>query len=102
MISDRALTLFLINTVVPIFFAYGTRRKRPEYDERALSILERLPPEDNYIVSEFTRAGIQVRDASDTQALIQLRKAYCDTRKCLYCRFGHQLLRRTLPNKAED
>lgn len=101
-ISDRALTLFLINTVVPIFFAYGTRRKRPEYDERALSILERLPPEDNYIVSEFTRAGIQVRDASDTQALIQLRKAYCDTRKCLYCRFGHQLLRRTLPNKAED
>lgn len=101
-ISDRALTLFLINTVAPIFFAYGTRRKRPEYDERALSILERLPPEDNHIVSVFRRAGIPVRDASDSQALIQLRKAYCDERKCLYCRFGHQLLRRTLPNKAED
>ena len=27
-----------------------------------------------------------------SQALIQLRRQYCEARKCIYCRIGHQLL----------
>ena len=93
-ISDKAIILLLINTVAPLFFAYGRRRDRPEYTERALSLLERLPAERNQVVDLFGQAGIPIHNAADTQALIQLRKAYCDTRKCLYCRFGHQLLQK--------
>ena len=44
------------------------------------------------MVDTFREVGIQPANASDSQALIQLRKEYCDRKKCLYCRIGNTLL----------
>ena len=37
---------------------------------------------------------IPCRDAFTGQALIELRRNYCEPRKCLYCRLGHRFLAR--------
>ena len=76
-----------------MFFAYSIRAKRPEYSERALRLLESLPPENNFIVTAFTKAGVVIKNAGDTQALIQLYREYCEKKKCLYCRVGFRLLK---------
>lgn len=94
MIGSSALNILLINTVVPMLFAYGTRNKLPEYTERALQIIESLPPEVNSIVTSFRQAGMPVRHAGDSQALIQLKRVYCENKKCLYCRIGFKLLQK--------
>ena len=74
-------------------FAYGVRNKRPEYCERAIRILETLPPEKNTVVTGFVSAGIKVCHAGDSQALIQLKREYCEKKKCLYCRIGFRYLK---------
>jgi hypothetical protein len=84
--------ILLINTVAPILFAYGRKTDTESYCDKAIQLLESLNPERNVIVSGFREAGVIARNASDTQALIQLRRAYCDPRKCLFCRIGHMLL----------
>lgn len=89
-IGENALNILLINTVVPMLFAYGLHNKRPEYCERATRLLESIPPEKNTIVTTFYNAGITVRHAGDSQALIQLKREYCEKKKCLYCRIGFQ------------
>lgn len=94
MIGENALNILLINTVVPMLFAYGTRNKLPEYTERALQIIESLPPEVNSIVTLFRQAGMPVRHAGDSQALIQLKRVYCENKKCLYCRIGFNVLQK--------
>ncbi len=96
MIGENALNILLINAVVPMLFAYGVRGKRPEYCRRATRLLETIPPERNHIVTAFTRVGVQVRNAGDTQSLIQLKREYCEKRKCLYCRIGFRLLKRSV------
>ena len=58
-VGENSLCILLINTVVPVLFAYGVRSKQPEYCDRAIHILESLPPEKNAIVSGFTQAGIK-------------------------------------------
>ncbi|WP_455640849.1 DUF2851 family protein [Parabacteroides sp.] len=93
-IGESSLCVLLINTVVPVMFAYGVKNKRPEYCDRAIRILETLPPEKNSIVAGFSRAGINVCHAADSQALIQLKREYCEKKKCLYCRIGFRLLKR--------
>lgn len=93
-LGESAVRIILINTVVPMFFAYARKRSRPEYAERAVRLLETIPPEDNSIVSLFRQAGFEIRHAGDTQALIQLKREYCEKKKCLYCRFGFQLLKK--------
>ena len=94
-LGENALNILLINSVVPIMFAYGHAHHQPEYSERALKLLERIPAEKNTIIQLFQQAGLEVKHAGDSQALIQLMRNYCEPKKCLYCRFGYQLLRKS-------
>lgn len=91
--GDASINTILINTVVPVLFAYGKKNGEEKYCDRALSFLESLKPERNTIIISFKEAGVKPKDAFETQALIQLKNEYCDKRKCLYCQIGHRLLR---------
>jgi hypothetical protein len=87
-----AIQLLVINVVVPLLFAYGKKKNLEVYIENALRLLESIAPENNHITILFSRAGIQIQNACDTQALIQLKREYCEQKKCIYCRIGHKLL----------
>lgn len=92
--GEGSLNILLINTVVPMLFAYGLYSKQPEYCERATRLLESIPPEKNSIVSAFSQSGVFIQHAGDSQALIQLKREYCEKKKCLYCRIGFRMLKR--------
>ena len=95
-ISDSSISILLINTVIPIFMAYSQVKNIPEYSMKALRLLEAIAPERNSITALFERAGIVCRNAADSQSLIQLKREYCEKKKCLYCRIGFRLLKRGL------
>lgn len=92
-LGENALNMLLINTVVPLMFAYGLYHQMDEHKARALRLLASIPPEQNSIISLFSQVGMKPRNAGDTQALIQLKRNYCEQKKCLYCRLGFQLLK---------
>lgn len=92
-LGENALNMLLINTVVPLMFAYGLYHRMDEHKARALRLLASIPPEHNSIISLFSQVGMKPRNAGDTQALIQLKRNYCEQKKCLYCRLGFQLLK---------
>ena len=91
-IGDASLDVMIINAVVPVVFSYGRRLNDEQYVDRALNSLELIKPESNSIIKQFALYGIRTRSAYDTQALIQLKREYCEKRKCLYCRIGYKLL----------
>ena len=92
-LSPFSLNLLCINTVVPILFAYGRHRGEEKYCDRAFDFLEQLRPENNYIIRLWQQSGLVVDNAGDSQALIQLKKEYCDKKECLRCRFGYEYLK---------
>ncbi len=92
-LSGRMIDVVVINTVAPLLFAYGDSTGNARLQDAAISLLEQLPAERNSIIDTFVRAGLPCDNALESQALIQLRRAYCDTRKCIYCRLGRRLLR---------
>lgn len=91
-LSKSSRESLLINCVAPMLFAYGTYRNEESLRERAIDLLETLPPEDNRIVRDWTKAGIIAEHSADSQALIHLSKEYCEKRECLRCRFGHEYI----------
>ncbi|MBR5170705.1 MAG: DUF2851 family protein [Muribaculaceae bacterium] len=91
-LSDSSIDIVLINTVAPLYYARGEMTDDYGMTDRAIALLEDIRPERNSIVALFTKAGIKCEDALTSQALIQLRRNYCETRKCIYCRLGHRLL----------
>ena len=93
-LSDSSLNLLIINTLVPFLYAYGIHKGKELLYTRATSFLEELKPENNYIIRMWSQCGLKVSHAGDSQALIQLKKEYCDKKKCLYCRIGYEYLKR--------
>lgn len=92
-LSVASLRLLVINTAIPILFAYGRHKGDEKLCDRAFSFLESLRAEQNHIVEMWRKVGLAVRSAGDSQALIQLKRAYCDRKECLRCRFGYAYLK---------
>lgn len=93
-LSNTSITLLLINAVAPIIYAKGAITGDTDMMDSAFRLLSSLPPEANAITRLWQGLGMKASDAMRSQALIHLKKEYCDPRKCLYCRFGNQALKR--------
>lgn len=91
-LSRSSIDIILINTVAPLLYAYGELTGNYEMTDKAIKLLEDLRAENNSIVSHFVAYGIDCPDALTSQALVQLKREYCDARKCIYCKIGHHLL----------
>jgi hypothetical protein len=83
----------LINTIIPIVFAYGLYNKEEKYKGKALQWLEQTAAEKNTITNTFAALGIENKNAFDSQALIQLKNEYCNKKRCLECTVGNRLLK---------
>ncbi len=93
-LSNTSLDLLIINTVVTFLYAYGIHKGNETLCARAGSFLEELKAENNYITRMWEQCGMKASNAADSQALIQLKKEYCDKKKCLYCRIGYAYLKK--------
>lgn len=79
----------IINTVVPVLFAYGHLKQEHQYTDKALRWLEETAPEKNNITRQWTKLGLTVGSAFDSQAYIELYKNYCTDKRCLQCVIGN-------------
>ena len=92
-LSKASKDVLVINTVVPMLYAYGRHTASEKLCDRAFAFLEQLKAEDNTIVRMWQQCGLSVENAGDSQALIQLKREYCDKKECLRCRFGYEYLK---------
>ncbi len=91
-LGDTAAYILIINVVIPFLFVYGEKQNKHQLKNRALEFLENLPAESNSIISKWADLGVQARSAFDSQALLQLKNYYCESKKCLNCQIGVKLV----------
>jgi hypothetical protein len=82
----------VINAFVPLLYAYGMLRQDPGMREKALRWLHGIRAEKNTVLRRWHQLEIIARDAADGQALLELKKQYCDARRCLDCAIGNRWL----------
>lgn len=85
--------LLIINAWVPLLFVYGEIHGQQAYKDQAVALLQQLPAENNMIVRSYVAAGVTPESAAQTQALIQLKSKYCNSRRCLDCSIGHNIIK---------
>ena len=94
-LSAASLDVIIINTALPVLFAYGRHRMDESLCGRSLDMLAQLKAENNHMVRLWAECGLQAESAADSQALIQLKREYCDRKDCLRCRIGYEYLRKS-------
>ena len=91
-IGTNGIILLIINTVIPFIFGLGELTSTYSLKSRAVEILESLNSEQNAIIRQWKACGIKVSNALESQGLIELKKEYCDKKRCLECRIGSKLI----------
>lgn len=92
-LGTQMIDNILINTVVPVLFAYGHYHKENSYKDIALQWLLEIAAEQNTITKGFVALGIENKNGFDSQSLIQLKNGYCSKKRCLDCAVGNKLLK---------
>lgn len=77
--------LLAINLVVQMQFAYGSYINSEELRSRALTLLEKIPAEQNSVIKQWNSYGPLAKSAFDSQALLQLSFEYCRNKRCEEC-----------------
>lgn len=81
--------LMIINAIIPFVFAYVRRYGKEQEQRNIMNMLSFLPIEKNSKLDAWIECGIVPKDEGEAQALLLLRKEYCDKANCLMCRIGH-------------
>ncbi|MFY7840867.1 MAG: DUF2851 family protein [Lacibacter sp.] len=95
-VGDVMINNLLINTVIPLLFVYAQEQHNSALKEKSIQWLQQLPKEKNSITTKWEAAEVQHQSAFDSQALLFLKKNYCDAKHCLQCAIGNSLLKNRL------
>jgi len=91
LLSKSFIDLVIINTILPIQFAYAQSLGK-ENSEDLVQLLLAISPEKNGVIDKFKSFGITAKNAFETQSLLQLKNEYCAKSKCLECAIGVDLM----------
>lgn len=92
-LSKSFIDLIVINTIIPIQFAYYKNQNKEAYED-LIKLSDEIAPESNAVIEKFSSLGIKPENASSTQALLQLKNEYCNKGRCLECAIGIELLKK--------
>lgn len=87
LLGSATIRSVIINAVIPIMIGYGEWQSDSEICEKAIALLEDIPAESNRYMDYWVACGIPLRNALETQGMLQLYKEYCEPHKCMSCRF---------------
>lgn len=91
-LSNAFLDLVIINTIIPLQFAYSNKMGQ-NISEDLIDFLIEVGSEKNAIIDKFTSFGIKSKNAFETQTLLELKNEYCNHKACLKCAIGMELLK---------
>ena len=91
-LTRKLIDKLAVNAFLPFKICFE-RQKGQLGSIKMLDHFGDLMPENNQLIKNFKAIGIEAKNIRDTQALIQLKQAYCDHHQCLKCAVGCHLLK---------
>lgn len=91
-IGNSSIDLLIINTVIPFQFLYSQIHDDKDLMNKTFLLTDSIKGESNSITQSFKEIGIVSTTAFRSQALIFLKKNYCENFLCLKCAIGTKLL----------
>ena len=91
-LSKSFIDLIIINTIIPIQFAYAKTMGK-DNAEQIIDLMSTICSEKNSTIDKFATFGLKASNAFESQALLQLKNEYCTNKRCLQCALGLDFLK---------
>lgn len=103
--SSQFIKNTLINGIAPAYITMKHHTNDYSYTEKTMELMEALPPEENTITRYWKSIGFTVKNALESQGIIEMNNEFCHYKKCLSCKVGCEILEKSVPcklNKADE
>lgn len=95
-VGEQMVNNIMINTIVPMIFAYGLFNKEQLLIDKSVNWLQECAPEQNRITKGFAALSLENKNSFDSQSMLQLKNEYCAQKKCLNCAIGNAIIKSDL------
>ncbi len=82
----------VINAISPFVFLYHKNKSNGDSVNLYYDLIKSVQAEDNRDIRIWKSLGFIPSDAFESQALLHLKRNYCDCKKCLNCQIGHSIM----------
>jgi len=90
-LTSKFIDLLLINTIIPVKFAFQ-KFIGNDASEELVGLISSIQKEENSLIKIFDPLTLNEQSALHSQALLHLKSVYCNTRSCLQCVIGNKML----------
>ena len=91
-LTAEFISLLLLNAVLPLKYAYRKNSDENTADE-ILGFYRNIPLEKNTVTEGWKSLNVKINNALESQAFLYQHKVFCETKNCLNCSIGFQLLK---------
>lgn len=84
--------LIVINAILPLKYSYHKHKKETAAEE-ILNFYQNIPAEKNVVIEGWKKLKVIVESSLKSQAFLYHHKNFCQTKNCLNCSIGYQLLK---------
>lgn len=88
-----SISNIMINTFSPFFFFYSKKTGLSDFAQLPFDLLEKCDFEKNNKTKLYNKKSALLKNAADSQALINLHDNYCIKRNCLSCGLAAAILK---------
>ena len=92
LLGKSFINALIMNVIIPLRFAYARHYGNEKLMNDSVQLAAELPAENNRIVRIFTSHRLPVRNAADSQAVLELYRHYCSQNNCINCAVGKKIL----------
>lgn len=93
------VSTLIINVIYPFLYTLNKKGKRSKERIQAEEIMHQINAESNQVIKKWNNFGILAKNASESQALIQLYNYYCKQKRCQDCQIGADLIKAAIHEK---
>ncbi len=93
-LGKTAINTIEINTIIPFVYFYFTRFSNLDITDDILAYLQSIPAENNRETREWEKINFSNKNAYESQALLHLKKEYCNNKKCHKCAIGLEIMKK--------
>lgn len=91
--SKAAKDIISINTLIPFAYFYFNKYSNNIIEDKIISWLESIKAESNKEVREWEKLGFSNKNAYESQALLHLKRDYCNIHNCHNCAIGLEIFK---------
>ena len=91
--TDTFVLGLILNAILPIHFVMAEKSGDLQRIKTLTKMLNELPPEKNSTLNWIKSKNIFLKNAGQTQAVLELNNEFCAPRRCLECLIGNSLMK---------